>query len=111
LLREPLPVPPAAPAAAPPLDVKDGATLFGSQPDAGKHDALALIGILSLDPHHAAVIVSAGSDPARVVGLRGKLGDGSVLAAVRAHSIVVERNGLRREITLAAPQNPLGFVR
>jgi general secretion pathway protein C len=111
LLREPLPTPPAAPAPPPPLDAKSGATLFGVLPESGTHDAIQLLGILAFDAHHAAAIVSTGSDATRVVGINGKIGDATVLTEVHAHSIVVERNGMRREITLTAPQNPLAFVR
>ncbi|WP_258002314.1 general secretion pathway protein GspC [Burkholderia sp. WAC0059] len=110
-LRQPLPVPPAAPAPVATLDAKSGQTLFGAQPDGGKHDAIQLLGILSFDARHAAAVISTGGDAARVVGLQAKITDATTLTDVRPHSIVVEHNGVQREIPLTAPQNPLAFVR
>ncbi|HEY3598576.1 MAG TPA: hypothetical protein VGL08_13815 [Paraburkholderia sp.] len=99
------PAPPAA------IDASAGATLFGSQPDHGAHDAVQLLGVLSFDAHHGAAIVSVGGEPARVVNLNGHLTDSATLAEVRARSIVVKANGLQREIMLPAAENPSAFVR
>lgn len=111
LLRETLPAPPAAPAATPALDSKSGSTLFGSPPDTGRHDAIQLVGILALDPHHAAAVISNGTDPARVVGLKGRIDDATTLTEIHPRSIVIEHNGVPREISLSPAQNPAAFVR
>jgi general secretion pathway protein C len=97
---------------APPvlIDASAGAALFGAQPDSG-HDQVQLLGVLALDPHHGAAIVSIGGDPARVVPLEGRLDDSTTLSEVRAHSIVLDHDGIQREITLPAAANPDGFVR
>lgn len=107
------PAPPAPTRPAPPaaIDASAGATLFGAQPDHGQHDAVQLLGILSFDPHHAAAIVSVGGEAARVVRVNGQIADATTLSEVRAHSIVVERNGVQREIALPAAQSPSAFVR
>lgn len=104
----------AAPAITPPpapLDVSAGTTLFGASPDADAHNTLQLLGILSFDAHHAAAIVSQGGEAARVVRLGGTVGHAAKLAEVRARSIVVESNGLQREIRLPDAQSPSAFVR
>ncbi|CAB3748164.1 general secretion pathway protein GspC [Paraburkholderia solisilvae] len=105
------PAGPAQPAAPAALDTAAGGTLFGSQPDQGPHDAVQLLGILSFDAHHGAAIVSIGGAPARVVRVSGKLNDSTTLAEVRAHSIVVKRGSLQREIALPAVDNADGYVR
>jgi general secretion pathway protein C len=104
-------VPLSHPAPPAPLDAAAGATLFGAQPDSGRHDQVQLLGILAFDPGHAAAIVSVGGDPARVVPLKGRLDDSTTLSEVRAHSIVLDHDGIQREITLPAAANPDGFVR
>lgn len=107
------PAPPALARPAPPaaIDASAGATLFGAQPDQGKHDAVQLLGILSFDPRHAAAIVSIGGEAARVVRVNGPITDATTLSEVRPHSIVVDRNGVQREIALPAAQDPSVFVR
>ncbi|KLU24868.1 general secretion pathway protein GspC [Caballeronia mineralivorans PML1(12)] len=107
----PAPAALARPAPQTSIDASAGATLFGAQPDHGKHDAVQLLGILSFDPHHAAAVVSVGDEAAHVVRINGQVADATTLSEVRAHSIVVERNGVQREITLPAVQNPSAFVR
>ena len=94
-----------------PLDTAAGSTLFGAQPERGQHDQVQLLGILAFDPHHAAAIISVGGDAARVVRLSGSIADSTTLSEVRAHSIVIERNGIRHEIALPAAQDPSAFVR
>jgi general secretion pathway protein C len=94
-----------------PLDTSAGGTLFGAQPERGSHDQVQLLGILAFDPRHAAAIVSVGSDPARVVHVSGSIADSTTLSEVRAHSIVIERNGIRHEISLPEAQDPSAFVR
>ncbi len=96
---------------APPLSVALGATLFGSRPAQGGGDGVQLLGILAFDPQHAAAIVSVGGEPARAVRLNGSVADATTLTEVRAHSIVVERNGVKREIALPAAQDPSAFIR
>ncbi|MBF5011865.1 hypothetical protein [Burkholderia pseudomultivorans] len=59
----------------------------------------------------AAAIVSIGGDAARVVQLGSAAGDTGRLVEVCARSIVVDRDGLQREIALPAAQNPVAFVR
>ncbi|MEC4598991.1 hypothetical protein VPD39_18855, partial [Burkholderia vietnamiensis] len=59
----------------------------------------------------AAAIVGVGGDAARVVSRGAPIGATATLADVRARSIVVERNGLRREITLPAAGHADAFVR
>lgn len=99
-----LPAPPA------PHDASAGATLFGAQPDSSRHDQVQLLGILAFDPSHAAAIVSIGGDPARVVPLKGRVSDSTTLNEVRAHSIILERDGIQREITLPAATNPDAYM-
>jgi general secretion pathway protein C len=93
------------------IDASAGDTLFGAQPDSGHHDAVQLLGILAFDPRHAAAVVSVGDEPAHVVRVNGSIADNTTLSEVRAHSIIVERNGVQREITLPVAQNPSAFVR
>jgi general secretion pathway protein C len=107
----PAPAAPAQPAPAAALDSTAGATLFGSQPDQGPRDTVQLLGVLSFDAHHGAAIVTIGDGPARVIRVNGKLNDSTTLAEVRAHSIVVKRGSLQREIALPAVENPSAFVR
>jgi general secretion pathway protein C len=103
---------PLAPPAPPvPIDASAGATLFGAQPDSGSHNQVQLLGILALDPRHAAAIISIGGDPARVVALKGRINDSTTLSEVRAHSIILERDGIQHEITLPAASNPDAYVR
>nr|WP_175801785.1 type II secretion system protein N [Burkholderia anthina] len=110
VLRTPdLPVP--ARAVPPPFDVSAGARLFGTPPGDDAQHAIQLLGILSFDARRAAAIVSIGGDPARVVRLGSTVGNAGTLAEVRARSIVVDRDGLQREIALPAAQNPGAFVR
>ena len=91
--------PVAAPAPPPaPIDVAAGARLFGAKPDDGR-DAIQLLG-LAFDARRAAAIVSVGGDASRVVSLGAAIGEAAKLAEVRARSIVVDRNGLHREIAL-----------
>ncbi|HDR9036874.1 TPA: general secretion pathway protein GspC [Burkholderia vietnamiensis] len=102
----------AAPVAAPmlpaPPDVTAGARLFGAPPDDGR-DAVRVLGVIAFDARRAAAIV--GGDAARVVSRGAPIGAAATLADVRARSIVVERNGLRREITLPAAGHADAFVR
>lgn len=107
----PAPAAPTTPPPPAPLDVSAGTTLFGASPDADTHNTIQLLGILSFDAHHAAAIVSLGGDAARVVRLGGALGNAAKLAEVHARSIVVESNGLQREIRLPDAQSPSAFVR
>ena len=93
------------------IDTTGAAKLFGAAPDDGSHDAVQLLGILAFDPHHAAAIVSIGGDAAHVVRLNGAIGNAATLAEVHGRSIVVEHNGVRREIALPAISSPSAFVR
>ncbi|KDB10726.1 hypothetical protein LIG30_4759 [Burkholderia sp. lig30] len=102
---------PARPAPPAPFDVSAGAQLFGAKPGDDAQQAIQLLGILSFDARHSAAIVSIGGDPARVVRLGGMLGEIGKLAEVRARSIVVDRDGLQREVALPVAQNPTAFVR
>ena len=102
--------PVAAPAPPPaPIDVAAGARLFGAKPDDGR-DAIQLLGVLAFDARRAAAIVSVGGD-ARVVSLGAAIGEAAKLAEVRARSIVVDRNGLHREIALPAAEKANAYVR
>ncbi|MDN7902958.1 general secretion pathway protein GspC [Burkholderia diffusa] len=103
----PAPSPVAPPA---PFDVAASAQLFGAKPDDGR-DAIQLLGVLAFDARRAAAIVSVGGDASRVVSLGAAIGEAAKLAEVRARSIVVDRNGLRREIALPAAEKANAFVR
>lgn len=103
----PVPSPVAPPA---PFDVAASAQLFGAKPDNGR-DAIQLLGVLAFDARRAAAIVSIGGDASRVVSLGAAIGEAAKLAEVRARSIVVDRNGLRREIALPAAEKANAFVR
>ncbi|HEY1611222.1 MAG TPA: hypothetical protein VGG24_18300 [Paraburkholderia sp.] len=96
---------------APPasIDASAGTTLFGAKPD-GRHDGVKLLGILAFDSDHAAAIVSVGNGTTHVVKLNGAVADATTLHEVRARSIVVEHNGVQREIPLAAAQAPTVFM-
>jgi general secretion pathway protein C len=107
----PAPLAPPQPAPRAALDTSAGATLFGAQPDQGQHNAVQLLGVLSLDAQHGAAIVTIGDQPARVIRVNGKLDDSTTLAEVRPHSIIIKRGGLQREITLPVAENPSAFVR
>ncbi|HDR8925588.1 TPA: general secretion pathway protein GspC [Burkholderia vietnamiensis] len=104
----------AAPVAVPmlpaPPDVAAGARLFGAPPDDGR-DAVRVLGVIAFDARRAAAIVGVGGNAARVVSRGAPIGATATLADVRARSIVVERNGLRREITLPAAGHADAFVR
>ncbi|KVQ53424.1 general secretion pathway protein GspC [Burkholderia territorii] len=102
--------PVAAPAPPVPIDVTAGARLFGAKPDNGR-DAIQLLGVLAFDARRAAAIVSVGGDESRVVSLGTAIGEAAKLAEVRARSIVVDRNGLQREIALPATEKANAFVR
>ncbi|WP_175872230.1 general secretion pathway protein GspC [Burkholderia sp. BCC0397] len=102
--------PVAAPAPRAPIDVTAGARLFGAKPDDGR-DAIQLLGVLAFDARRAAAIVSVGGDASRVVSLGATIGEAAKLAEVRARSIVVDRNGLQREIALPATEKANAFVR
>ncbi|KML10980.1 general secretion pathway protein GspC [Burkholderia sp. LK4] len=103
---------PVATLAAPPapIDVAAGARLFGAKPDDGR-DAIQLLGVLAFDARRAAAIVSVGGDASRVVSLGAAIGEAAKLAEVRARSIVVDRNGLHREIALPAAEKANAYVR
>ena len=103
---------PVATLAAPPapIDVAAGARLFGAKPDDGR-DAIQLLGVLAFDAHRAAAIVSVGGDASRVVSLGAAIGEAAKLAEIRARSIVVDRNGLHREIALPAAEKANAYVR
>ncbi|QVN21366.1 type II secretion system protein N [Burkholderia pyrrocinia] len=103
----PAPSPVAPPA---PFDVTASAQLFGAKPDNGR-DAIQLLGVLAFDARRAAAIVSIGGDASRVVSLGAAIGEAAKLAEVRARSIVVDRNGLQREIALPAAEKANAFVR
>ena len=103
----PAPSPVAPPAS---LDVTASAQLFGAKPDNGR-DAIQLLGVLAFDARRAAAIVSIGGDASRVVSLGAAIGEAAKLAEVRARSIVVDRNGLQREIALPAAEKANAFVR
>ncbi|MFL9888519.1 general secretion pathway protein GspC [Paraburkholderia agricolaris] len=111
VLLTPLPHanPQAQPTAA--IDATGGAVLFGAAPDQGRRDDVQLLGILAFDPHHAAAIVSVGGEAAHVVRVHGAIGTSATLAEVHGRSIVVEHNGVRREIALPAVDSPSAFVR
>ncbi|HDR8858226.1 TPA: general secretion pathway protein GspC [Burkholderia territorii] len=102
--------PVAAPAPPVPIDVTAGARLFGAKPDNGR-DAIQLLGVLAFDARRAAAIVSVGGDGSRVVSLGAAIGEAAKLAEVRARSIVVDRNGLQREVALPATEKANAFVR
>ncbi|WP_025102270.1 general secretion pathway protein GspC [Burkholderia sp. A1] len=110
VLRSPEPPAVAAPAQAAPLDVAAGTRLFGARPDEALR-ALQVLGILSFDAGHGAAVVSTGGEPPRVVRIGGALGQAGTLAEVRAHSIVIDNGGLRRELALPAATSPNAFVR
>lgn len=103
----PAPSPVAPPA---PFDVAASAQLFGAKPDNGR-DAIQLLGVLAFDARRAAAIVSIGGDASRVVSLGAAIGEAAKLAEVRARSIVVDRNGIQREIALPAAEKANVFVR
>ncbi|UEP31338.1 MULTISPECIES: general secretion pathway protein GspC [unclassified Burkholderia] len=102
--------PVTAPAPPAPIDVTAGARLFGAKPD-DERDAIQLLGVLAFDARRAAAIVSVGGDASRVVSLGAAIGEAAKLAEVRARSVVVDRNGLQREIALPATEKANAFVR
>ncbi|OXI39654.1 type II secretion system protein N [Burkholderia aenigmatica] len=101
---------PAQPAPPAPFDVAASAQLFGAKPDDNRN-TIQLLGVLAFDARRAAAIVSVGGEAARVVRIGSAIGEAAKLAEVRARSIVVDRNGLQREIALPAVQNANAFVR
>ncbi|WP_420212267.1 type II secretion system protein N [Burkholderia aenigmatica] len=101
---------PAQPAPPAPFDVTASAQLFGAKPDDNRN-TIQLLGVLAFDARRAAAIVSVGGEAARVVRIGSAIGEAAKLAEVRARSIVVDRNGLQREIALPAVQNANAFVR
>ncbi|VWB14793.1 general secretion pathway protein GspC [Burkholderia lata] len=102
--------PPAQPAPPAPFDVTASAQLFGAKPDDNRN-TIQLLGVLAFDARRAAAIVSVGGEAARVVKIGSAIGEAAKLAEVRARSIVVDRNGLQREIALPAVQKANAFVR
>ncbi|WP_419689692.1 type II secretion system protein N [Burkholderia theae] len=110
LLNAPDAPAPARTAPPAPFDVTASAQLFGAKPDDGR-DAIQLLGVLAFDARRAAAIVSVGGEAARVVRIGSAIGEATKLAEVRARSIVVDRNGLQREIALPAVQKANAFVR
>ncbi|WP_423394118.1 type II secretion system protein N [Burkholderia sp. LMG 21824] len=100
----------AQPAPPAPFDVTAGAQLFGAKPDDNRN-TIQLLGVLAFDARRAAAIVSVGGEAARVVRIGSVIGEAAKLAEVRARSIVVDRNGLQREIALPAVQKANAFVR
>lgn len=80
------------------------------EPD-DERDAIQLLGVLAFDARRAAAIVSVGGDASRVVSLGAAIGEAAKLAEVRARSVVVDRNGLQREIALPATEKANAFVR
>ncbi|MBN3838801.1 general secretion pathway protein GspC [Burkholderia sp. Ac-20349] len=103
---------PAQPAPPAPFDVTASAQLFGAKPDDNRN-TIQLLGVLAFDARRAAAIVSVsvGGEAARVVRIGSVIGEAAKLAEVRTRSIVVDRNGLQREIALPAVQNANAFVR
>ncbi|KER73627.1 general secretion pathway protein GspC [Burkholderia cepacia] len=101
---------PAQPTPPAPFDVTASAQLFGAKPDDNRN-TIQLLGVLAFDARRAAAIVSVGGEAARVVRIGSAIGEAAKLAEVRARSIVVDRNGLQREIALPAVQNANAFVR
>ncbi|MCA8094049.1 general secretion pathway protein GspC [Burkholderia anthina] len=93
-----------------PFDASAGAQLFGAKPD-DRRDMIQLLGVLALDAHRAAAIVSIGGEASRVVSLGAVIGEAATLAEVRARSIVVDRHGLQREIALPATDKANAYVR
>ncbi|VWB57107.1 type II secretion system protein N [Burkholderia lata] len=102
--------PPAQPAPPAPFDVTASAQLFGAKPDDNRN-TIQLLGVLAFDARRAAAIVSVGGEAARVVKIGAAIGEAAKLAEVRARSIVVDRNGLQREIALPVVQKANAFVR
>jgi general secretion pathway protein C len=88
-----------------PPDVAAGARLFGAPPDDGR-DAVRVLGVIAFDARRAAAIVGIGGEPARVVSLGAPIGAARSSPKCAARSIVVERNGLRREIRCPRPGTP-----
>ncbi len=111
LTARPAPPPPAA-AVAPSVSIEDAAALFGGKLTHEVNRNIKLVGILALR-EGAAAIVSVGDEAAHAISLGSKISDdGTKLAEVRAHSIIVDRNGTRSEIMLAPnPGGPTIYVR
>jgi hypothetical protein len=91
------------------------ASLFGD-PSQAPDFALELAGVLSFGKAHgAAAVIKIDDAAAPVVVAQGKdIMPGMMLKAVNAHSIIVTRNGIDREIFLANRDTatpPLIYVR
>ncbi|GAB2916123.1 hypothetical protein GCM10027093_63300 [Paraburkholderia jirisanensis] len=110
VFRAPAPHAPVLPAPAAPIDVQAGATLFGAQPEQRINNQIQVLGVLAFDAKHAAAVISVGDGPAKVVHVNGAVDNATTLSEVRAHSVVVEHNNVRREIPLAAVQNADVFM-
>lgn len=95
---------PAAPSQAAIAQVEpsagDAAQLFGSQPT--RATQIQLIGVLGLGPNEGAAIVSFNGEPPHAVALGSGVGGGATLSEVRSRSIIVERNGVRTEVSMPA---------
>jgi len=107
--RQTGPLPAAAATRTP--SVEQAATIFGGQLERQANSDVHLFGILALQGG-AAAIVSYGGEPARAVSLGSPLTQGVKLSAVRARSIIIERNGVKSEIFLPpVPPGPTIYVR
>jgi general secretion pathway protein C len=107
--RQTAPLPAAAATRTP--SVEQAATIFGGKLERQANQDVHLFGILSLS-NGGAAIVSYGGEPAKAVSLGGPLAQGVKLSAVRARSIIIERNGVKSEIFLPqVPPGPTIYVR
>ena len=93
-----------------PVESGPGATARGVRLPRSARRA-QLLGVLAFDARRAAAIVSVGGDASRVVSLGAAIGEAAKLAEVCARSIVVDRNGLHREIALPAAEKTNAYVR
>jgi general secretion pathway protein C len=99
LIQRPAAPSPAAIAQTEP-SAREAAQLFGSQPT--RVSQIQLIGVLALNAHDAAAIVSYAGEPPHAIALGQAAGGGATLSEVRTRSIIVERNGVKSEVTMPA---------
>jgi len=101
-LASPAPLPIDAAAVRPSPSMTAAAQLFGG--DHTQDTRIRLAGVLDLGAGRgAAAIISLDGAVARAVGVGQAIGNNIKLAEVRARSVIVDRDGVRSEITLSDP--------
>lgn len=97
-----------AASASTPVAASDAATLFGAANTSNEQE-LHVSGVMSIG--QGAALVSVGGAPERAFTPGARLDEHTILRAIRPSSIVVERDGVQRDVALSrAPSAVAGTM-